>query len=269
VRRLRLIWAYRRSARPYIFLGVLCLLAGVGGLLDQEALGQSTIARELGAWAQKVWLGCYALGGLLLLAGTMWPRRAREDIETAGLCMVLGGMAINGMVVLTLRGPVVGGTTLLSILFASWMKVAGVARVGYVRAMGSPAVAAPLVWPRAPRMTGHLLKRALALVGLTGAATVSLDLATVVVALGALATAVVSAYKVRQSQPTVEADLEDRAVTRLRAALDTYVQDNQRLREQVEDLERIETELRVEVRACKMRIEHLTGVIQRAGLNGT
>jgi hypothetical protein len=118
-------------------------------------------------------------------------------------------------------------------------------------------------------MTGHLLKRALALVGLTGAATVSLDLATVVVALGALATAVVSAYKVRQSQPTVEADLEDRAVTRLRAALDTYVQDNQRLREQVEDLERIETELRVEVRACKMRIEHLTGVIQRAGLNGT
>jgi hypothetical protein len=121
MRRLRLIWAYRRSARPYIFLGVLCLLAGVGGLLDPEGIGTSTIARELGAWAQKVWLGCYALGGLLLLMGTMWPRRAREDIETSGLCMVLGGMAINGMVVLTLRGPIVGGTTLLSILFASWM----------------------------------------------------------------------------------------------------------------------------------------------------
>jgi hypothetical protein len=118
-------------------------------------------------------------------------------------------------------------------------------------------------------MTGPLLKRALAVVGLTGAATVSLDLATVIVAVGALATAIVNGYRVRQSQPTVEADLEDRAVTRLRAALDTYVQDNQRLREQVEELERIETELRVEIRACKGRIEYLSGVIQRAGLNGS
>jgi hypothetical protein len=106
-------------------------------------------------------------------------------------------------------------------------------------------------------MTGPLLKRALAVVGLTGAATVSLDLATVIVAVGALATAIVNGYRVRQSQPTVE------------AALDTYVQDNQRLREQVEELERIETELRVEIRACKGRIEYLSGVIQRAGLNGS
>jgi hypothetical protein len=121
VKRARLIWAYRRSARPYIFLGVLCILAGVGGLLDPEALGQSTLARELGPPAQKVWLGCYALGGVLLLAGTMWPRRAREEWETAGLCLVLGGMAINAMIVLALRGPLTGGTTLLSILFASWM----------------------------------------------------------------------------------------------------------------------------------------------------
>jgi hypothetical protein len=85
---------------------------------------------------------------------------------------------------------------------------------------------------------------------------------------GALATAIVNGYRVRQSQPTVEADLEDRAVTRLRAALDTYVQDNDRLREQVEGLEKVETELRVEIRACKRRIEYLSGVIQRAGLNG-
>lgn len=116
---LRRVWRFRRAERPYIFLGVLCLLAGISGMV--EGLEESTIGSQLGLWAQRVWLALYALGGLFTLAGTMWPRHSRPEWESLGLCTILGGMGINAVIVLWLRGPVVGGTTLLSILFATWM----------------------------------------------------------------------------------------------------------------------------------------------------
>lgn len=131
-------------------------------------------------------------------------------------------------------------------------------------------------------MSGVVVRRVLALVGVTGAATVSLDLATVVVAIGAFGTAIYNFYRVRQARPVVSAELEDRAVTRLRAALDEYAQDNARLRAEVATFERVERELRLEVRACRARIDeqrgeaedlrrqvqYLTEVVKRAGLNG-
>lgn len=118
---MRRLWIYRQRQRPYIFLGALCALAGLGGLVSPEEVGRTVIAGTLGHYSRLLWLLCYLIGGLAVLAGTMWPGRPRPELETFGLWAILGGMGVNGVIILGVRGPIAGATTLLSLAFASWM----------------------------------------------------------------------------------------------------------------------------------------------------
>lgn len=101
-----------------------------------------------------------------------------------------------------------------------------------------------------------------------GMAKVPLDMTAVVVALGALGTGIYNALKVRQQKPVVEAEIEDRAVARMRQALDVYVQDNARLRVEVADLEAREASLVLEVKGCRDRIARLEELLRRHGVIG-
>lgn len=88
----------------------------------------------------------------------------------------------------------------------------------------------------------------------------SLDAAAVFAALAALGTGVYNALRVRQQKPIVEAEIEDRAVKRMREALDVYVQDNQRLRAELDiAVQRLST--------CDQRIDKLEDMLRRAGID--
>lgn len=107
---------YQRRAGGVELAGFLCLIAGVLGLANPHDLGESVLAQQLSNVAQHAWLACYAAGGALILAGLHWPRRLspntpRPELEGLGLWLLLGGMAINLLVLLTLRGPIPDGAT--------------------------------------------------------------------------------------------------------------------------------------------------------------
>lgn len=106
----------------------------------------------------------------------------------------------------------------------------------------------------------------LSAIGILGATKVSLDLAALLVALGAIGTGLYNFWKVRQSRPLVGSEIEDRAVARMRTAMDAYAEDNKRLRAEVAQLEAREKELVLEVRACRGRIDFLVSKMRQAGV---
>lgn len=111
---------YRDRAQPFVLLGLLCLAAGIRGLLEPRQLADSTIASSLEHTARYAWVSCYIAGGALTAAGIRWPKLPRPEVEALGLCLLEAGLAINVLVVLTIRGPVAAGFSLLWYGLAGW-----------------------------------------------------------------------------------------------------------------------------------------------------
>lgn len=102
----RSVVPYRRRARAILFVGVLFLSAGIGGLLNPHDVGESIVARELTSAAQTVWLALFAIGGLLVVLGIRWPGCPRPELEVLGLWPLIGGSSINLLTIVVSRGPI-------------------------------------------------------------------------------------------------------------------------------------------------------------------
>jgi hypothetical protein len=114
---------YRRRARGVVFLAGLCLVSGLAGLTGTGS-SASVLGQELADVGRLVWLGLYAVGGLLVLVGVYWPELPRPELEVLGLWPLMGGFTINLLVVLAIRGPLPDGPTMTqmsALLLAIWL----------------------------------------------------------------------------------------------------------------------------------------------------
>lgn len=139
--------------RAIRFAAILFLLAGAQGLAAPDDLGGSAVASALEGSAQRVWLGLYALGGLLVVIGISAPRlpgragRRRPELEVVGLWQLIGGGAINLLVIFAIRGPLPDGASLTTVglLFLALRMLHG--RVGDLAGLVAHSVLVP-PWDR-------------------------------------------------------------------------------------------------------------------------
>lgn len=92
---------YRRRARPLLLLAVLCLGAGLTGLVDPSSLTRSATGQSLSGPLDEAWLIAYIVAGAGIVLGIALLRPA---VEVVGLWFAAAAIAINAVAVLDVRG---------------------------------------------------------------------------------------------------------------------------------------------------------------------
>lgn len=110
-------YAYRRRARLSRNLGLAAMPVAGAALVDRALLGTSSAGATLAGPIDTLWLVAYLAGGAACFAGAAWRPYPRPELEALGCWLLCGSMAINGLAILYLRGPVAGGLTSIG-LFA-------------------------------------------------------------------------------------------------------------------------------------------------------
>lgn len=94
--------AYRKRARPMLFLGVMMLVVGLRGYLVPASADDTAAHAALGAIAYAVWHAGLTLSGVLLIAG-LGPR-LQPEIEVVGLWTGLWAIAVHSAAILAVFG---------------------------------------------------------------------------------------------------------------------------------------------------------------------
>jgi hypothetical protein len=94
--------AYRRRARPVLFLGVMLLLVGLRGYIVPATADDTATHEALGATAYGIWHAGLTVSGLLLIVG-LGPRLLPE-IEVLGLWSGMWAVGVHSAAILSVFG---------------------------------------------------------------------------------------------------------------------------------------------------------------------
>lgn len=108
--------AYRRRARLSTSLGLAAVIVAGAGLIQPDAITNTSAAVALDSSLDLIWLIGYFLGGLLACAGAQWRPYPRPELEAAGAWLLAGAMLINACAIIAIRGPVAGGLTSVGLI---------------------------------------------------------------------------------------------------------------------------------------------------------
>lgn len=105
--------AYRKRARPMMFLGALLLLVGLRGYLVPASANDTAAHEALGSLAYGVWHAGLTISGVLLIVGV---GRLRPEIEVLGLWAGLWAIAVHSAAYLVVFGLVSSPTAALALV---------------------------------------------------------------------------------------------------------------------------------------------------------
>jgi hypothetical protein len=94
--------AYRKRARPMLFLGTLLLLVGLRGYLVPADADDTAAHTALGPTVYAIWHAGLTLSGVLLIAG-LGPR-LRPEIEVLGLWVGLWAISVHASAIALVFG---------------------------------------------------------------------------------------------------------------------------------------------------------------------
>lgn len=94
--------AYRKRARPMLFLGVMMLLVGLRGYLVPATADDTATHEALGSIAYGIWHAGLTISGLLLIIG-LGPRLLPE-IEVLGLWSSMWAVSVHSAAILSVFG---------------------------------------------------------------------------------------------------------------------------------------------------------------------
>lgn len=117
------IRAYRKRARPMLFLGVMLLLVGLRGYLVPASAEDTAAHEALGAITYGVWHAGLTLSGVLLIVG-LGPR-LRPEVEVVGLWVGLWAVAVHSVALLIVFGLLSSPTIALagSLMWVLWGRI--------------------------------------------------------------------------------------------------------------------------------------------------
>lgn len=110
--------AYRRRARPFIFVGYILAVAGLSAIFSPPPDSQTTVAQLVSPTADLTWQVAYALGGILIAFGALLPR---PDIEGWGLWLAIFALLVNLLALLAVRGVAGAGLAPAAYVLTLWI----------------------------------------------------------------------------------------------------------------------------------------------------
>lgn len=109
--------AYRRRARPMLFIGALMFAIGLRGYLLPETADDTAAHVVLGSLTYGIWHAGLTLAGLIIVYALM---RLRPEIEVIGLWVAIWAVAVHGVAVAVVFGWRSTSTVAL-VLVAIWV----------------------------------------------------------------------------------------------------------------------------------------------------
>lgn len=249
---------YRRQYRAIALLGLLAMVSGLAFFLDPGSLERSAVGRALHGPVDDLWSLFYAAGGAMVVAGVYFPRRWHGPLpalEASGLWLLLTALTVNGVAIVAVRGWA-AGATIPTLAFAAWVAYG---RVQDLYQLGRTADPGPS-GPKEPA------GRALGVVAfVVPFAASGLDLNAVVVALlgGGGVAAFAQFFLLPRNREGIIASASEKAAASAAHLLATYEQDNERLRDRVAELERLNGAHVLELQECGGKITRLEARIDQ------
>ena len=93
--------AYRKRARPMLFIGALMFAVGLRGYLLPATVDDSAAHKVLGSLTYGVWHASLTVAGLIIVYGLT---RLRPEIEVIGLWVSAWAVSIHGLAVAAVFG---------------------------------------------------------------------------------------------------------------------------------------------------------------------
>lgn len=109
--------AYRKRARPMLFIGMMLLAVGLRSYLLPATVDDGAAHRVLGSVTFAVWHAGLTISGMIVIVGLL---RLRPEIEVLGLCAAIWAVAVHGLAIILVFGWR-GTSTVALVLVAVWV----------------------------------------------------------------------------------------------------------------------------------------------------
>lgn len=117
------IRAYRRRARPMLFLGVMLVLVGLRGYIVPASADDTAAHMVLGSIAYGVWHAGLTLSGVLLIVG-LGPK-VMPEVEVVGLWAAMWAVVVHSAAIVMVFGGRAASTLALALtlLWVLWGRI--------------------------------------------------------------------------------------------------------------------------------------------------